>query len=274
MLLNLPRRRRLLLLLRLPIKHRHLQRHEIYERSPSSSRPEANYNAADESTSASGSRFDSQAILRTPSSSGAAVAPAADQVAMTASEWVMVAAILCGPVLAVQAQKWLEILRENKNRRLYIYKRLMTTRSATLSPNHVEALNAIDLEFNGKGRKDQRVRRRWKEYLDHLGSLNQDPEEQKQQLDRWTDRGRDLLADLLYDMGLAVGYDFDKVHIRRGIYSPIGHANYEFETQAIRRLLLELLAGNRTLPMDVRSLPAMQPPAQQQDPSAKLPATS
>jgi hypothetical protein len=56
-------------------------------------------------------------------------------------------------------------------------------------------------------------------------------------------------------MGLVVGYKFDKVQIRRGVYSPRGHANLELEAQLIRRFLIDLLAGNRTLPLDVRSLP-------------------
>lgn len=171
----------------------------------------------------------------------------------------MVGAVLCGPILAVQAQKWIEGLRENRNRRLYTFKRLMATRGATLSPVHVEALNTIDLEFNGKGKKDEQVRRRWKEYLDHLGSLSQDPEQKKNQIDAWNERNSNHLAELLHDMGLAVGYDFDKVHIRRGIYSPVGHVNYDYETQAIRRLLIEVLAGERSLPMDVRSLPGVPP---------------
>jgi hypothetical protein len=190
---------------------------------------------------------------------------------MTTSDWVMVVAVLCGPVLAVQTQKWIEAFREKRNRREWNYKRLMATRGAVLSPGHVEALNTIDLEFNGNGKKDQEVRRRWKEYLDHLGSLSEDPERQKKQLDGWNQRNGDLLAELLYHMGLAVGYDFDKVHIRRGIYSPMGHANFDLETQLIRRGLIQVLAGERALPMDVRSFPPMQPPGPQQNESPKLP---
>jgi FtsZ-binding cell division protein ZapB len=135
----------------------------------------------------------------------------------------------------------------------------MATRGAVLSPAHVEALNMIDLEFAGGGKKNEQVRRRWREYLDQLASLSQDPEQQKEQLPRWAERNRDLLADLLHDMGSAVGYEFDRVQILRGIYTPLGHANFEFETQAIRRLLLEVLIGNRPLPLDVRSLPVVGP---------------
>jgi hypothetical protein len=172
----------------------------------------------------------------------------------------MVLAIIAGPILAVQAQKWLEAFREKKNHRLWLFKRLMTTRGATVSANHVEALNLIDLEFAGRGKKKAQVRRRWREYLDQLGSLSQDPAQQQQQLEAWAQRNQEHLENLLHDMGLAVGYDFDLVQIRRGIYAPRGHTVYEWETQAIRRLLLEVLGGNRTLPLDVRSLPGMPSP--------------
>jgi hypothetical protein len=177
---------------------------------------------------------------------------------MKFADWIMIAAILCGPVLAVQAQKWIETAREKRNRRLNVFKRLMATRGAVLSPGHVEALNMIDLEFAGRGRRNEQVRRRWREYLDHLGSLTQDPEEQARNLPVWTERSGNLLADLLHDMGMAVGYDFDRVQIRRGIYIPMGHANFEMETQLLRRLLIQLLVGERSLPLEVRSLPSVR----------------
>ena len=120
----------------------------------------------------------------------------------------------------------------------------------------------IDLEFGGRGKRNEKVRATWKEYLDHLCNLSEDPEQQRQQLPIWTERKDVLLAELLHEMGSAVGYKFDKVQIRRGIYAPRGHANWELETQLLRRFLIELLAGNRTLPLDVRSLPSA--PAQEQ----------
>ena len=181
---------------------------------------------------------------------------------MEFKDWVTIAALLCGPVLAVQAQKWIETAREKRNRRLNVFKKLMATRGAQLSPGHVEALNMNDLEFAGRGKKNEAVRTRWKEYLDHLCSLPPDPEQQKQLLPTWIQRKDDLLAELLCEMGSAVGYKFDKVQVLRGIYAPQGHANWELETQLLRRFLIELLAGQRTLPLDVRSLPV--PPSEQQ----------
>jgi len=49
---------------------------------------------------------------------------------MKTSDWITVLAIVCGPILAVQAQKWIEALREDKNRRLNTFKGLMATRGA------------------------------------------------------------------------------------------------------------------------------------------------
>ncbi len=188
---------------------------------------------------------------------------------MEFADWMMIAAVLCGPVLAVQAQKWIEVAREKRDRRLNVFKRLMATRGLVLSPGHVEALNMIDLEFAGRGKKNEIVRTRWKEYLDHLCSLPDDPEQQQQLLPTWTQRKDDLFAELLHEMGSTVGYKFDKVQILRGIYSPRGHANWEIETQLLRRFLIELLDGRRTLPLDVRSFPPL--PSSEQQPE-RIPA--
>ena len=96
----------------------------------------------------------------------------------------------------------------------------------------------------------------------HLCSLPDDPEQQQQLLPTWTQRKDNLLAELLHDMGSAVGYKFDRVQILRGIYAPRGHANWELETQLLRRLSIQVLAGERALPLDVRSLPV--PSSEQQ----------
>jgi hypothetical protein len=157
-------------------------------------------------------------------------------------EWLTIVAILLGPILAVQAQKWIEAARFNKNQRLFIFKRLMATRGTPISPVHVEALNLIDLEFAGRSEKHKQVRTRWKEYLDNLTRLEQDPQKQKEQLPAWSEKNQELLANLLHDMGKAVGYDFDTVHLKRSAYTPLGHANME-------------LAGKKALALDVKSLP-------------------
>jgi hypothetical protein len=62
-------------------------------------------------------------------------------------DWSIIGATILGPILAVQAQKWVEIIRERRGRKLWIFHTLMATRAARTSTEHVQALNMIDLIF-------------------------------------------------------------------------------------------------------------------------------
>jgi len=60
---------------------------------------------------------------------------------MKLAEVLTVLAVLLAPVVAVQVQKWLELFREDRARKRWIFKTLMATRAATAPPDHVHALN-------------------------------------------------------------------------------------------------------------------------------------
>jgi len=126
----------------------------------------------------------------------------------------MILAILLAPVIAVQVQKYLERQREVHERRLRIFKTLMGTRAAVLAPAHVEALNLIDVEFYG-ARHFKHVRDSWKVYLDHLNSF---PNEDQMRQSSWVERSSELLTELLFQMALSLGYEFDRVQIKRSVY--------------------------------------------------------
>jgi len=171
---------------------------------------------------------------------------------MTISDVLMILAVLIAPLAAIQVQKWLEHHREDRERKLRIFKTLMA-RAVTLSPEHVQALNMIDLEFCG--RKYKKVTNAWKEYLDHLGDF---PKDDEKQFPVWNDKKADLLAHLLMEMGKSFSYDFDAVHVKKGIYMPQGHADIEEGNILIRRGLIGLLYGKASLKMDVQSFPVHQ----------------
>jgi hypothetical protein len=63
-------------------------------------------------------------------------------------EWLTVAAIVLGPILALFAQRVLDRLREQQKQRVNLFMTLMSTRAAFLSPVHVQALNSIVVVFN------------------------------------------------------------------------------------------------------------------------------
>src|ERR1700730_5892479 len=160
----------------------------------------------------------------------------------------MILAVLFSPFLAIYAQKRIDQAHERHGAKLAIFKDLMGSRRAPLSLVHVQALNRIDLEFTGTNHVEAEVRKIWREYLDHLSSLPSEPIERAQRLQSWIDKGQDYLADLLVAMGQCLGYSFDRVHIKKGIYSPQGHEKEFAENQAFRAWLIELLQGKRALP--------------------------
>ena len=75
-------------------------------------------------------------------------------------------------------------------------------------------------------------------------------------------------------MGQALGYDFDKTHIKNAWYSPVAHGQIDEELQAIRRGVVDLMDGKRVLPMYVTNLgasPQPQPRATEERIADRLP---
>jgi hypothetical protein len=165
-----------------------------------------------------------------------------------AIEWAVVLATIAGPILAVQIQKHLERGRDQHQRRVWIFQTLMRTRAAQLSQDHVNALNAVPIEFHGKAKSDKAVVNAWNLYLDHLNDRVMDR-------NVWAAKRIDLLVDLLEKMGTCLKYELDEVYIRRGVYSPEGHAIVESEQEIIRRGFVALVTGERPLSMDIRNWP-------------------
>ena len=156
-----------------------------------------------------------------------------------------IVAIIVGPIIALWIQRDSERRREQHNRKMVIFKELMATRATTLSHRHVDALNAIEVEFSkGGGKGDKQVLNTWRLYLDHLntpGTLSGDP------LRRWTEQGLDLITNLLHEMSQALQYDFDKVALKKNVYAPRGHYQDEMEQSLLRRHVIEITAGKRPI---------------------------
>ena len=172
---------------------------------------------------------------------------------MSLTDVLMIAATALSPLIAVQVTRFLDDRKEERGRRLQVFRILMATRAYGLSPAHVEALNRIELEFSGSRKMDKEVIAAWQQYLDHLTS-------KALQGQAWGDKKTDLLVDMLYVMGKAVGYDFSKTQIKNATYAPAAHGRFEYEQERLRQLALELLEGKRSLPTIINPLPQQQPP--------------
>jgi hypothetical protein len=166
---------------------------------------------------------------------------------MTPQNWLTLAAIVAGPMSVFWLQRWREKVRDKRGRRLHVFRELMLTRGTRLSQRHVEALNAIDVEYYG----DDKISEAWKIYFDHFCQANPQQRRSEAELAVWSQKGDDLLNDLLYAMAQALGYRFDEVAIKRNVYTPIAHGQLEDDLNAIRKGFVEVLSGTKRIPMDV-----------------------
>jgi hypothetical protein len=114
---------------------------------------------------------------------------------------------------------------------------LMRTRKAALSPDHVNALNLVEIDFYGS----KSVRAAHSELIRHFNNYGNNPQ--------WYERHRTLLAKLLSEMAAYLGYQIPQLEVFEGGYYPSGFAQAEELQQALRLGLIELLGGKRTLPV-------------------------
>ena len=111
----------------------------------------------------------------------------------------------------------------------------MATRAIPLSPDHVRALNRIDVEFVVQKHKEVTAARN--ALLNHFGECPNPPslptadaaENERERyehdnrafenaLARWIERTDEFRTGLLKEMGVVLGYDFDEVNIRKATY--------------------------------------------------------
>ena len=175
----------------------------------------------------------------------------------------IVLATIVGPIAAVQAQKWIERGRVVRDRRLGIFRTLMATRAARLSQAHVEALNAIPVEFYGKNPKLKAITDDWHSLMDEFANLTIAPQIAAV-------RRMDAFLNMLHKMSTYLGYSFNRSQLEKDVYYPTGHANIENDQEVIRRGFAQLLKGEISIPMAVKEFPYDQDAVVKQEALRKL----
>lgn len=152
-------------------------------------------------------------------------------------------AIYYAPIVAIRIQKNIETFNGEKQRQFHIFKILMATRGYNISPEHVQALNMLDIEFYNV----KPIQESWNIYRDHLNSSS----EYGANFTEWNKKRVDYLVDLLYSLSKYFDYGFDKVILKKGFYKPIAHGVYELQESTIREEYIELLKGNKALKVEL-----------------------
>jgi len=161
-------------------------------------------------------------------------------------DWAVVFATLAGPILAVWASEWRQARRAVQERKEWVFRTLMTTRSTPLRQEHVSALNHIDFAFPQK--KYPKIADAWGLYYTHLHSERGETQDSAA---RWDEKASSLLADLIHLMASDLDIPFSKTQIQKPAYFPIGHVFTESQQNELRALLLEVLKGDRAIPIRV-----------------------
>jgi hypothetical protein len=120
----------------------------------------------------------------------------------------------------------------------------MKTRRVILDPVHVTSLNLVEVEFHNHATIIPAYRA-YLNYLNRAVPANQTPEE----AERFFGDRDDLLFDLIHAIGNHLGYGYDKRDLQKLSYAPQGWQNVENDQHLFRKLVIELLNGNRGLPV-------------------------
>lgn len=185
--------------------------------------------------------------------------------AIRIGEWLVIGSTLLGPILAVQAQKWIERRQARYAMKDGIFRTLMATRASMLAADHVQALNMIDIAFYGsrifgsqrQTRAERNVCAARRSYFDILNT-NLGPAPTEAQHQQWDQSRNEKFFSLLEAIAEAQNLEFDPTELRRAVYSPIKHGAIESEHEAIRTGLAKLLQGEISLPMRVVNFPEPQ----------------
>jgi hypothetical protein len=164
-----------------------------------------------------------------------------------------IVALLVGPILAVLVTRYVDNKRFNQVRQMDVFRTLMRTRMMRLNPDHVGALNLVEIEFYG----EKAVIEAWKAYWAHLRKPV--PGESQQQ-NVFQERNG-LLTKLLDAMAKALNFNMEQLDIFEGGYAPQGWIDNEQDMRLLRTLLLDILSGKRGIPVVPLNLPVQNSPS-------------
>jgi hypothetical protein len=143
-----------------------------------------------------------------------------------------------GPIVAVWMTRRIDEKRASRQRQLDVFRTLMRTRRSNLSYEHVSALNLVEIEFDGV----EAVQQAFSQLMGHLNTQSSSSPD-------WGSQRHTLLTKLLSAMATHLKYSIQQLDLLAGGYAPQGWQTTEEQEQLQRRLIIELLSSQRSLPV-------------------------
>lgn len=163
---------------------------------------------------------------------------------MNIDTWAVMFATVSGPLTAVLITIWLQRRAQKYDRRLDVFRAMMRSRRAMITPEWVGALNLVQVEFS-----DERdVMDAFTRLLDRYS----DPAFQGTDAQRQTanDNIDVAAAELLQKMATVLGINLRGADLRRA-YLPQGWNSDDQELRRLRFGVFQLLSGQRAIKVEV-----------------------
>ena len=184
---------------------------------------------------------------------------------LTADTWAIAVATCLGPILAVALTLgftyWRETSGTKYNRRLSVFRTLMATRRVGISPEHVNAINLVEVDFHGCAA----VEAEWKIYKNHLH------DDTKPEDESWHRTKEKLLSKLLFEIAKVLKFNIPAIEIFEGGYAPRGWAHRDMRYTGALEYMHELREGTKTLPLWLHGVTPSPPSVTNAPPPTPLP---
>jgi hypothetical protein len=126
------------------------------------------------------------------------------------SEWITLAGIVIGPIIAVGITLWIEARRRRRDQKTQTMRMLLNTRHLAGDPAYTIAINMIPVEFN----KERRVMAAWRTYIEAV-RYKPSPENADAHL-------KEVLSKqtkLIYEVMQHLGYELPETDIQSSAYA-------------------------------------------------------
>ena len=166
------------------------------------------------------------------------------------TEFLTILALLLGPVLAVCITRYIDKYREQKQRKMALFRTLMQFRQWPLHTDYVSALNLIEVEFY----RDEEVIKKWKTLYEHFNNPPSQQYDEAQQ-NEFVNKKDKYTTQLIEEMAGSLGIKLEAMELYKSGYIRQYWQNLEDENTVIRQLAISLLRGERNLPVSILNQP-------------------